>query len=353
MKIIPRRSDVAGLAVCTLAGAIASWLHSPLPWMIGPLFAMAAFRFFDVGVTAPWSGRFLGQLAIGTALGLYFTPSVAREMVAYWGVFVAAAIFAMLLAYLGAYGISKFTDTDRTTAFFASVPGGSQEMVNLALRYGGKVDRIVIAQSLRIILVVVIVPFTLTFAGVHGADVYASVKAPVDAIRLLQLFACCAIGGVILQLAQTPNAWMLGPLFVSIALTANGVEWSAMPNFVTNAAQVLIGCNLGQRFERESMRGAPRFVAVVSISVLVALAVSALFGVGLAYAAALPGTTMILATAPGGIAEMCLTAKVLQLGVPVVTAAHVARVALLLGLTAPMFRLTRWMRNRYATGGRR
>ena len=34
--------------------------------------------------------------------------------------------------------------------------------------------------------------------------------------------------------------------------------------------------------------------------------------------------------APGGIAEMCITAKVLQLGVPLVTAFHVTRVVVLL-----------------------
>jgi uncharacterized membrane protein AbrB (regulator of aidB expression) len=50
---------------------------------------------------------------------------------------------------------------------------------------------------------------------------------------------------------------------------------------------------------------------------------------------------MILATAPGGIAEMCITAKVLQLGVPMVTAAHVTRVIMLVTTTEPTFRLVR------------
>ena len=40
--------------------------------------------------------------------------------------------------------------------------------------------------------------------------------------------------------------------------------------------------------------------------------------------------TLVLGTAPGGIAEMCITAKVLQLGVPLVTAFHVTRLVVLL-----------------------
>jgi uncharacterized membrane protein AbrB (regulator of aidB expression) len=40
---------------------------------------------------------------------------------------------------------------------------------------------------------------------------------------------------------------------------------------------------------------------------------------------------------------MCITAKVLQLGVPVVTAFHVTRYAAVLVLTAPLYR---WMQRR-------
>jgi uncharacterized membrane protein AbrB (regulator of aidB expression) len=41
-----------------------------------------------------------------------------------------------------------------------------------------------------------------------------------------------------------------------------------------------------------------------------------------------------IGTAPGGVAEMCITAKVLQLGMPLVTLCHVLRVVMLT-LAAP------------------
>jgi uncharacterized membrane protein AbrB (regulator of aidB expression) len=55
---------------------------------------------------------------------------------------------------------------------------------------------------------------------------------------------------------------------------------------------------------------------------------------------------MILAMAPGGIAEMCITAKVLQLSVPLVTAAHVVRVLVLIVTTGPAFRAARALQAR-------
>jgi hypothetical protein len=111
-----------------------------------------------------------------------------------------------------------------------------------------------------------------------------------------------------------------------------------------NAAQVLLGCNLGSRFERAFVRDAPRFVLVVLASIVAGIGISALFAGGLAWSSGLPLATMVLATAPGGIAEMCITAKVLQLGVPLVTAAHVTRVIILVTTTGPLFRLLRRFR---------
>ena len=52
----------------------------------------------------------------------------------------------------------------------------------------------------------------------------------------------------------------------------------------------------------------------------------------------------MLGTAPGGLAEMCITAKVMQFGVPLVTALHVTRLVVLLLATAPLYR---WLRERH------
>ena len=49
--------------------------------------------------------------------------------------------------------------------------------------------------------------------------------------------------------------------------------------------------------------------------------------------------TLLLGTSPGGIAEMAITAKVLQLGVPLVTAFQVCRLIAVLTVVAPLYRL--------------
>src|SRR5439155_8037880 len=95
------------------------------------------------------------------------------------------------------------------------------------------------------------------------------------------------------------------------------------------------------------LRGALRFVAAVAVSVIVAIGLSALFALALEWISGIHAVMLVLATAPGGIAEMAVTAKVLELGVPLVTSFHVTRVILLLTCTAPLFAWLRKRRRRF------
>ena len=341
---------LSALVICVAGGALFSALRAPLPWMIGPLLAMALGKFLGASLASPKAGRGAGQLIIGCALGLYFTPVVGHEVLAHWYLLIAAAVFAVLLAYASGWLLTRSTGLDGTTALFASVPGGAAEMTILGERFGARPDRVVLAQSLRVMIVVVVVPFLFTLFGVHGADDYVPALLNVDTAGLLALLAMAAAAGALLAKLRVPNAWMLGPLAVAVALTLAEVGLSAVPVWLSNSAQLLLGCALGSGFDRNSFSTASRFVAMVCASVALAILVSALFALGLALAGTVPISTMVLATAPGGMAEMCVTAKVLQLGVPLVTAAHVTRVIILVTTTAPMFRLAKRVRRRLRGG---
>ena len=66
--------------------------------------------------------------------------------------------------------------------------------------------------------------------------------------------------------------------------------------------------------------------------------VCAAFAAVLGWMTQLHWATLVLGTSPGGIAEMAITAKALQLGVPVVTAFQVCRLVAVLVLVEPMYR---------------
>jgi membrane AbrB-like protein len=347
----PARDSVANpvlaLAVCAAAGALFAGLRLPLPWMIGPLAAMALCNFADAGLRAPRGAREAGQVVIGSALGLYFTSSVAREVLSYGHLLIAAGLFAIVLGALGGWILSRVARIDGTTAFFASVAGGAAEMTILGERYGARPDRVALGQSIRILAVVIVVPFALTYSGAHGSDLFQPTTVPFDAGGLALLLAIAIVAAFLVNACGVSNAFMFGPLAAVIALTASGVQLSSVPTLLSNCAQVLLGCALGARFQRRSLESAPRYVLAVLVSVAAAMAVAAAFAAALAWASGVPMATLVLATAPGGIAEMCITAKVLALGVPLVTAAHVTRVLILITTTGPTYLAVRAWRGRF------
>ena len=338
---------VTGLSLGALAGWVCSRVGTPIPWMLGPLFTMALLRMAGAGIAGPPGGRQIGQWIIGTSLGLYFTPTVVGEVAGWWLLLAAGAVFSIGLGYLAGLLLARMAAIDRTTGVFACVPGGAAEMAVLGERFGARVDRVAAAHSLRIVIVVAVVPAAYAYLGVHGADRYIPGITVFDARGFALLMAATLAGSAVAQRLRLPNSFVLGSLAVAIPLTALEVNLSAVPTLASNVGQCLLGCALGARFEPDFLRGASRFVAAVSAVVLGAIALSAAFGWSLARLSGLVPATLILGTAPGGIAEMCITAKVLQLGVPLVTAFHVTRVVVLLLLTAPLFaRVQAWRRER-------
>ena len=312
--------------------------------MIGPLLAMAICNFSGARLAAPPLGREFGQMVIAVTLGLYFTPLVAREVLGQAGVLVAAAFGSILIGYIGSRVLAHYTRTDDATAFFSSVPGGATEMANLGERFGAAVDKVAVAHSLRILMVVCTIPVLMTLANVHGGDRYDPVLVPFSWVGLLELLAIATAGGLLLNWMRFPNAWMMGPLVATILVSASGNEFSSMLGLLTNCGQVLLACALGARFSRQFLRDAPRFVTVVVACILVMISLSAAMGWGLAQLTGIFVPTMLLAAAPGGIAEMSITARALQLGVALVTAAHVTRVIIIVTLSLPIFQLMQRIR---------
>jgi membrane AbrB-like protein len=329
-------------AAVALAGAqLALWGHLPLPWFTGPLLAVAISCMLGAPlITLPYA-RDGGQWIIGTALGLYFTPQVVGELLRLAPWIVLNLVFCVMLGLAGAWLLRRATGESGTTCFFAMAIGGASEMAAQAERYGGAVDRVAAAHSLRIMLVALIVPLAMGSVGVQGSDAYAPAAAPFSAVGLAVLVAATGAGAAALLRAGAPNVFMIGPLLVAAVLTGAGVQLTSLPTPLVNGGQWLIGIALGTRFTPAFFRAAPRFLAAVAAITLLYLAVAAGFGVALAHAASLAIGTAVLATTPGGIGEMAITAKVLKLGAPIVTAFHAIRMAALVLMIGAVYRALR------------
>lgn len=322
-------------------GLAASALHLPLPWLLGPLLATGLASAAGPPRPVLPASRQAGQAVVGAALGLYFTRDVLTALADALPWMAAASAAAIVAGMAGAGLMRRRARLAPATAFYASVPGGAAEMAVMGERAGGDAAVIALAQAIRVAAVVSVMPVALELLGARGADTWSPRNLSVTGAGLLRLTLCSGGAGLLAHLARVPNGWLLGPLAASAALTASGGAASAVPRLAVEGAQLLIGCALGNRFERSLIRSAQVLLPAIALAVAQGMLILAAFAGATAALSGRSAYTLLLATAPGGIAEMCLTARTLQLGVPLVTAFHVVRLVALLTLAPAAYRLWR------------
>jgi membrane AbrB-like protein len=344
LPFLPRA--VGTLVLALAAALLCAWLRTPLPWMIGPLLATSIASVLGAP-TRSWPPlRNAAQWVIGSALGLYFTPQVTALVASLWWAIALAVAWALALGWtfgrwLHGRHAPRIAGGGRTawaTTYFAGAIGGASEMTLLAEREQGRSDLVAAAHTVRLVIVTLLIPFAFLYAGLHGADATLPGARVVNGTGLALLGVATAAGGWLLARTGRANPWFMGALLASMGITMAGVQLSAMPTQFTNAAQLLIGVSLGVRFQREFLHAAPRWLLDVAIGTLAMVALCAGFAWLLAWGTGLHPATLVLGTSPGGIAEMAITAKVLQLGVPVVTAFQVCRLVAVLVLVEPLYR---------------
>lgn len=322
-----------------IGGYLASLIGWPLPWIIGPLLAVIAARCSGWLVTEIPGGRKTGQWLVASAIGLHFTSEVMSALLGHFGVILAGALITLLLSLIG-IALLRRAGVDRATAFFASMPGGASEMVNLARRHDAQVASVAAAHSLRLLLVVLLIPAIFTWSL---PPIEPPPAAEVNGLWLAILLPAGALLALLWGKFKQPNPWMLGPLTVCAVASVSFDLHIGLPDGLGQAGQWLIGCALGCHFDRGFFRSAPAFLARILLFTLLAMAGAALLATGLGWLASEDQSSLMLGMMPGGITELCLTAEALHLSVALVTALQVLRLFLVMFLAEPLFRL--WQRS--------
>lgn len=333
----PLARIAAGLALGTLGGLVFYILNLPLPWMLGALFATMVASVAGAPVLGPTRLRPAIVAIIGVLLGSRFTPGVVEQAGE------ALVTLAILVVYLGAVTLVvvpfyRFVGRqDWTTAYFAGMPGGLSEMIEMGEARGANVPAIVLAHSLRIVVTIALMAFL--FRVVLDHDVGGSVAAagpPIGVLDAILLAASALLGAILGIKLRLPAPTFLGPLILSAAAHLSGLTESAPPSLLVIAAQVVLGTILGCRFLgiapvmlwKAGLLSLGSTVLTLALAVVAGLAMRAGAGVDLEQA--------LLALAPGGLTEMGLMALAIQADVAFVALHHVVRILIVIVL-APVF----------------
>ena len=339
-----RLQQTGRIAFALGLGAVGGWvfwtLNMPLPWMLGALFATMAAAVAGLPVAGPTRVRGAVVAVIGVLLGAGFTPALLAQ-IGSWSLTLAglALYLAMSLVLLVPY-FRKIGGFDRRTAYFAAMPGGLSEMVELAESAKADVPRVILAQSLRIVTTIAVI--AIWFRWVQGLPVGQvagragfSDLATVD----LAILAAAAVIGSALGLAlRLPAPTLLGPMVISAVLHLTEVTKSAPPSELVVLAQVILGTILGTRFVGISAGALGRAVGLSLGATLVMLVIAIGFALVLHRLTGQSADQILLAYAPGGLTEMSLVALALHAEAAFVATHHVVRILMVIVAAPVLFR---------------
>jgi uncharacterized protein len=328
--------------VATAGGAVAFLLGIPLPWMVGSLLAAAGLA-WSREVRTPEAARPAALLVLGLGLGQTFSAPVLAAVggVLHWLVLAAALSIASGLVVARLF--VRLAQVDARTGYFCAVPGGIVVMAVLAQRAGVSVAPVTLAQTLRMVVVVLLYPPLLALTASPAAGAFSIPRPEVWLPGLVLLLAVALVVALLVRRSGFANPWLFGPCLLTIALAATGQLPSGVPVWLVDAAQVAMGAALGQKLTRRFLLSSQR-LALASVAAVFALALLlSLLAVALGLASGLPVAAVVLGMAPGGMPEMAITAKALDLAVPLVLGFHLVRTLSANLLVGPIFRLgQRW-----------
>lgn len=329
------------LTVGAAGGALFQILQIPLAWMLGSMFFNMAAALRGLPVAVPLRLRSVMQVVLGVFLGSSFAPeTLARAREWPWSL---AAIILVVLASTALVSLyyRRLAGLDRVTALYSATPGAMTAMIFMGAAAGGDERRIALAQSLRVTLVVVLIP-PVVFAvnPASSAPPLPEIPAAGFAIpELLLLVAGSVLGTLLARRVRLPAPEVAGSMLASAGLYLGGWVHLVLPQPLLEATLWILGASVGARFAGVTVRELVDLGRYALGAILLALSLAALFAAGISAWLALDYWAVLLALSPGGVAEMCLIAVALDIDPTFVAFHHLARILFLIILAPLLGRL--------------
>ncbi|SDF45157.1 hypothetical protein SAMN05216241_101140 [Limimonas halophila] len=350
--VLPRLA--LALAIGSLGGWLASLASVPLPWLLGSMVATTLAATAGIPVAAWTPLRSLYIAVLGVLLGSGFTPD-AFSQADEWGLSIAVlVVYTLTAGLLGMAYFRRVAGFDRTTSYFAAMPGGLSEMVFMGEALGGDVRTISLTHAARVLVVVLVLPvafqtlmgFDTGGRGLPGPDLLS-----LGARNIAVLLGCGLFGWAGARALRLPAAPILGPMALSAAVHLAGVTEVGPPAELVATAQIVVGSAVGARFAGTPPATIARIMGYAAGGTVVLLAATLGFAALAAAITRVELPVLILAYAPGGLAEMSLIALALGTQASFVATHHIVRIVLVIGVAPGAYRLARHVLDRRQRAG--
>ncbi len=311
------------------AGAALFWaVGFPAAVITGPAAAVSVATILGLRSHVPVRLRDAVFLVLGVSIGSTVTPEVIETALA-WPISlvvlsatVLAVMFAARAILMRAFG------HDRLTALLAATPGHLSYVLGLSTELRADVPQVALVQSVRVLLLTLLVPVLVALFGAEGTSV-PNYQGTMSATTAAAVFAAAIVLGLVFRRLNVPAPLLLGAMAASAAGHGADLTPGALPGWATTAAFVVMGSLIGTRFRGLGRQGLIRGFAAGIVVTLLSSAIAAIGAVLTAEIVGLPAAALLLAFAPGGVEVMAALAVETSLEPAFVAAHHVFRLVLL------------------------
>ena len=333
-------------------GVVFDWIGIFLPWLLGPMVSLLLLRqYTKIQFEWPKLLRQIGLIFLGIQIGSSFTKASIVLMWSDFPLMVLITLSIVGVALLLSLLFMKMSGETIATSVLGSLPGGLAQMVLLSEEVTSANSTVVtLMQTFRIFVVVTVVPFLTAWIpqGTHLNDVSLEELSTFNLVHFVVfaiLFLAFFVG---MKKIHFPLPELMAPI-LSMAIvqfvTAHSVV--EVPSIVLILSQIFVGAHLGLQLEKVRDQLSIRLFSAIVLTNLVLIA----FCAGMAYILTFihPSNTFLdffISAAPGGIAEMSITALETGADLSTVTSFHLFRIFFILLIAGPVmtYALKRWLK---------
>mgnify|MGYP001346096630 FL=1 len=342
----------------------------PIPWLLGPIAAITVYRCFrSQPMYWPAPLRSSAFIIMGVMLGSSFSLEILKDLLIHLPAMLISNVLLIGISFLFAYFLYQQTDTDFQSSLLGSVPGGLSQVLIMSDELPNiNYSIILLMQITRVLCVVFLVPF-LAFSlsrekaseAVHG-NAPEGVKSTAEtefSITLGDVLSgdVAAIGTLLAYIAaiafflwlarriRLPSPYLIGPILGMIAMSVTGLPPIILPEAFYMYAQLVLGAYTGLQIQPQILPRLKKLGIYIILYNIVLIGFGMLLSLGLAWIYDISFHTAFLGTAPGGIAEMGVTATAVHADLAVVTGYQIFRLFFILFLFTA---IVKWWQRRIA-----
>lgn len=317
------------IVVLTLLGAKIIARFLPGSRLMGPIFTIGIFNIMggSLALSSWW------ETVFSVLLGIFFGMRINKDLILNFRK-IALPLILLVFWYIGLTVVNGnilqvLSSFDKATSFLSVIPGGLGEVSIMAIDYGADLMTVTSFQILRLITIIVMVPFLVQkYASkrITPPEEANFIKKEKEPLKMLFLAIFSIFGGVLFYLFDMPAAFLTGSLFFSaIASSTMPGLIQRPPDGLNNFAQLGMGAVIGTSFNRESFVAVMDSFMILVIITLITVASSFILAYIFNKIFKWNYLTCFLGVVPGGIAPIMILADQIEIDIGLVAIMQIIR----------------------------